>query len=338
MKPKKPSMAVTDDFIIIRGERVPAQNVELPVHSLKFYPDNPRIYALVHVDGDDPTQDEIEVELLKAPHVRELQDRIQMNGGLLEPVFVRDGSFEVLEGNSRLAAYRALHRKDPRKWSLMRAKLLPKEMDESLVVALLVEFHLKGKKAWLPYEQAGFVHRRCISNGRDFKAVAEEMDLSVQNVRHLVDTYEFMLSHKEPTERWSYWDEYYKSRDIAKARKEHPELDKVVLKKVRNGDIPKAVDLRQDLPHICRAPKVLERFVEGKVSFEAAADQARSSGTDNVPYRKFLRFREYLVSPLCEDSLIASSENVRSSCLHELSKIEAHAKRLQARLKPKKSR
>lgn len=336
MKPKVPDTAAADDFIIIRGERVPATSVELPVRTLKFYPDNPRIYALVHVDGDDPTQDEIETELLKAPHVRELQDRIQTNGGLIESVFVRDGTFEVLEGNSRLAAYRALHRKDPIKWNLMRAKLLPKDMDEGLVVALLVEFHLKGKKAWLPYEQAGFVHRRCISNGRNFKAVAEEMDLSVQTVRHYVDTYEFMLSHKEPTERWSYWDEYYKSRDIARARKDHPELDKVVLKKVRTGDIPKAVDLRQDLPHICRAPKVLQGFLEGKVSFEAAADQARSTGTDNVPYRKFLRFREYIVSPTCEDSLIASSSSVRASCLHELAKIEAQAKRLKAKLQKKK--
>jgi hypothetical protein len=75
------------------------------------------------------------------------------NGGLLEPLIVRGGSLEVLEGNSLLAAYRQLAAKEPIKWAMVKCTVLPADVDDSLVFALLGQFHIKGKKDWAPYEQ-----------------------------------------------------------------------------------------------------------------------------------------------------------------------------------------
>src|SRR6266853_1220958 len=95
---------------------------------------------------DIPDQETICRELQKLEHVRELQDDIVANGGLMDPLIVRDGDLVVLEGNSRLAAYRFLYKKDPVKWAKVRCTVLPKDIDEKLVFALLGQYHVKGKK------------------------------------------------------------------------------------------------------------------------------------------------------------------------------------------------
>ena len=111
-------------------------------------------------------------------HVKVLIQEIQRDGGLTDPVVVRAGSLEVLEGNSRLAAYRALARIDPLKWDTMKCKLLPENLDESLIFALLGQYHIRGKKDWAPFEQAGFLYRRSTVHDIDAAQLAQEIGLS----------------------------------------------------------------------------------------------------------------------------------------------------------------
>jgi hypothetical protein len=325
----------SDDAITIRGQQVSTRNAEIDHGKLKFFADNPRIYAIVHQNGHEPTQHEIEEILLKTEYVRELMLDIKNNGGLMEPLIVRDGTFEVLEGNSRLAAYRGLAKQDAIAWSKVKCRLLPKDIDESLVFALLGQLHVKGKKAWQPFEQAGFLYRRCKGHKLDYEKLGAEIGLKWKTVKHLVETYQFMLDRKEPPERWSYWDEYLKSYKIARARERQPNLDDVIVAKVKSEEIQKAVLIREELPHICEAPKVLQKFVDGKVKFEMAAEQARNSGTDHVPYKRILKFREFIVDTSCEDAILASDPGMRAKCAYELEKIESRVKVLKAKLKQK---
>jgi hypothetical protein len=321
--------------ITIRGQEIPVRTADLDQQKLRFYPDNPRIYALIHHGGHEPDQEEIERLLLETEHVRGLTLDIKSNGGLMESLVVRDGTFEVLEGNCRLAAYRALARKDPIRWGRVKCTILPRNIEESLVFALLGQYHLKGRKAWQPFEQAGFLYRRLENHKLDYKTLGTEIGLKWKAVKHLVETYQFMLAHDEPPDRWSYWDEYLRSNKIARAREEQADLDAVVVKKVKSQEIGKAVAVRDELPHICMAKKVLQRFVGGRVGFEDACEQARDSGTDNVPYRRFVRFREFIVEPSLEERLLTTEQGMRRRCIFELEKIEKRVKWLTARLRPK---
>lgn len=54
----------------------------------------------------------MKITLKGMEHVKQLRVSIESNGGLIDPLIVRDGDFMVLEGNSRLAAYRLLCRTD----------------------------------------------------------------------------------------------------------------------------------------------------------------------------------------------------------------------------------
>ena len=126
---------------------------------------------------------------------------------------------------------------------------MPEDLDESLIFALLGQYHIKGKKDWTPFEQAGFLYRRSTVHNIDSVQLAQEIGLSKRKVEHLINTYQFMLDHHETdTARWSYYDEYLKSRPIRKARLNQSSFDALVVEKVKSGEIARAVDIRDRLP------------------------------------------------------------------------------------------
>ena len=142
---------------------------------------------------------------------------------------------------------------------------------ESLVFALLGEYHIKGKKDWAPYEQAGFLFRRYKQHNADIKALALEINISSKKIKHLIDTYEFMVAHGEADiNTWSYYDEYLKSNKVQQVRRAFPRLDQVIVEKVRSGEIERAMDLRDQLPVICTAPgaALQKQLVSGGWTFK----------------------------------------------------------------------
>jgi hypothetical protein len=63
-------------------------------------------------------------------------------------------------------------------------------------------------------------------------------------------------------------------------------MDAVVVDSIKTGVIERAMDLRDQLPTVCRAPGLLKRYAEGKVTLEKAHERAVDSGADSVPYKR----------------------------------------------------
>ena len=333
MSTKRGARAVTTNSILIRGNEIPVTSQKLEQNTLRFYSDNPRVYSVVRGGGSVPSQDEIQIRLLEMEHVKELIQDIRLNKGLIEPLIIRDGTYEVLEGNSRLAAYRFLAKSDPVKWGYVKCTVLPRDIDEALIFTLLGQFHIKGKKDWVPYEQAGFLYRRFKTHNADVKALALEIGISAKHVNHLVETYQFMVDHGENgINRWSYYDEYLKSNKIRHAREQYPQLDSVVIGKIRSEEIERAVDLREQLPMICGAPKILAKFVSGNLDFSEAYDAAVQAGGDNVHLKTVKKFREWITQPRVEEHLIDYQGKVKGSVIFELRKIESRVRHLLKKL------
>jgi hypothetical protein len=293
----------------------------------------PKIDAFLHGDAESPTQEEIEERLLEMEHVRELIQDIKINQGLIEPLIVRDGTFEVLEGNSRLAAYRFLAKSDPVKWGYVKCTVLPRDIDEALVFALLGQFHIKGKKDWAPFEQAGFLYRRFKKHHADLKALALEIGMSAKRVRHFVETYEFMLKNDgNDISKWSYYDEYLKSNKIRRARENNPHLDSLIIKKIRSQEIERAMDLRDQLPVICSTPKVLAKFVSGAYDFPEAYDASVQAGGDSAHLKTVKKFRDWVTRPRVEEHLADYEGRIRNTVIFELRKIESRVRHLLKKL------
>jgi hypothetical protein len=323
----------------LRGTDLPTETKDIEQIKLQFYPDNPRIYSLVQSDGQTPTQDEIYQRLLKEEHVRTLIHDISDNGGLIDPLIVRDKDLVVLEGNSRLAAYRHLASKDPIKWAKVRCTVLPANIDDKLVFALLGQYHVKGKKDWVPYEKAGFLYRRHKQQKIGLSIIATELGIPQSEAKHLVNVYEFMLDHDDYDRgHWSFYDEYLKSTKIKKARDEYANFDAFIVSEIKTGGIPKAMDLRDKLPIICTGPaKILKRYSEGKITFADAYEDAVDAGGDNHALKRLKKFREWLVRNETEEDLLDCNKTIRDKNLFELKEIEKRSKKLKSLLENKKS-
>lgn len=295
---------------------------------LKFFPQNPRIYSLLDPDEVNPDQREIEEKLIDMDHVRELKVSIETNGGLIDPLIVRDGDFVVLEGNSRLAAYRLLAKKDPIKWGLIKCRLLPANIDDSAIFVLLGQYHIVGRKDWNPFEQAGYLWRRI--NGTNIKpeTLATEMGLSKTKTKKMIEVYEFMKQHNsiDPS-RWSYYEEYLKSRSINAARAEFSELDNVIVNQIKTGNIRQAIDIRQKLEPVTKIKnlkkrrKLISDFIAGNLSIDDCYEEACNCGVNKDIVKNLSTIRIKLIN-LDEDKYIPNlSQEERNKCQFEVKKI-----------------
>ncbi len=313
----------TEEKLTLRGEEISVQVGVVPQVDLMFYLENPRLYSIVRTEGQEPTQEDIQETLSKKEHVKHLVKSIQENGGLIDPVIVLGASNIVLEGNSRLAAYRILAEKDPIKWGRIKVKVLPADIPESSIFALLGEYHIIGKTDWAPYEQAGYLYRRHKNHNIEIAVLASEIGLSSRSVGHLIHVYQFMLDKGErDVNRWSYYDEYLKSNKIKKAREDYPELDQVVVDKIRSGDIPKAIDIREGLQKICEVGgRTLHKFATKQVEFEDSLQSAEDKGAGDHAYLKLKKFRSWVVTPDSESDMLELSGDAKNRCIFEIEKI-----------------
>lgn len=320
------------ETLLIRGREIPTLTKTLRQDTLRFFVDNPRVYSVLRKDGTaEPSQEEIQEKLLDMDHVKELIHDIKRDGGLTEPIIVRGGTLEVLEGNSRLAAYRHLVKLDPIKWGMIKVRLLPEGMDEKLILALLGQYHLKGKTAWPPFEKAGFLYRRHKIHEILVDQLALEVGETRQKVAHMVSVYQFMLDNDQNEKaRWSYYDEYLKSRFINKVRNE--KFDRLIVEKINSGEIGRAVDVRDKLTVICKTQKPLRRFTAGDCNFEEAYGWAVEAGADSTPYAKLAKFRKWLATQATEQALGRTGGETRRKIEFELKKLGPIVDRLRKKL------
>lgn len=311
------------DTLKIQHKEIPVRIGMLPHTKLRFYAENPRIYSIVNADVSEPEQEIIEKKLLSMEHVKELVQDIKANGGLIDPVIVLEGSWEVLEGNSRLAAYRALFNKDPNKWAKMKCVVLPGTVTETQIFALLGQYHIKGKKDWAPYEQGGFLYRRHTSHGIEVSKLADEIGLHRSDAKRYIDTYQFMLEHGDDNvSKWSYYEEFIKSRKIKKLRDEFSSFDDVIVSKIKSGEIKRAQDVRDKLPTLSAGSnKIVKKLVNGDLNFEEAVDAVEDSGNADSLYLKINKFRHWLVSESTESALKKATPVVIKKVKYELGKI-----------------
>lgn len=312
-----------DGKIRILKKDYPVKVGEMKQTDLKFYNENPRVYSLVRADESEPSQRVIQKRLVGLEHTRQLVQSIKANGGLTDALIVRDGDFVVLEGNSRLAAYRALAKTDPIKWGMVPVRLLQKDIDENVVFALLGQYHIIGRQDWKPFEQAGYLWRRYTKHEIEPEKMAKEMGISKKAVQHLIQVYSFMVKHKDKDlDRWSYYYEYLRSHDIEHARQQYPELDKVVVKQIKKNEITKAADIRDKLKKVCKAGgKVLKRYVQGIDILEHSYEIAVSKGVNNAWLNRLKKWRKIILDPEAKKQIKNMQKKHKGEILYEMKKI-----------------
>jgi len=316
--------------ITLSGEEVPYVFCYLPQIDLKFYPENPRIYSVVFTGDVMPSQEDIQERLEERDHVKILVQSIQANGGLTDPLWVRDGDFLVIEGNNRLAAYRILNRKDPIKWGKVKCHLLPKDIDDRKIFSFLCQCHVVGRQDWAPYEQAGIIWRRNKYHGDSPEYMSKEMGMSLTEVKRLIEVYTFMDEHNDTAvQHWSYYYEYLKSRKIQNQRQSYPQLDRVIVKRVKSGEISRAEDIRDKVTKIAgTGGQILQAFIAKPKSLDICYEKATERSENTALYRALNKFRIKIGDLDTKKSLQTMGPRNRQKCKFELNKIRASITRL----------
>lgn len=314
--------------IQIQNETIEYRERELKVDELKFWPENPRVYSALRqkLFGEEPTQKDIEEVMTSLENVKRLRSSIKAFGGLTHPLFVRNGV--VIEGNSRLAAYRLLCRIDKINWAKVRCNVLPDDMSDDLVFALIGSIHIDGVTEWTPFEQAGYLFRHLQKSKKPIEAIAKDCGLTSSKAKLYVKVYETMLANEDTDQsKWSYYVEMLKNSDITTKSKNFPELNLIdtLCKKIKDGSITKANEFR-DIGKLAKANsseayKALEAYINDEESLESAVTKVSAEEQKKHARHIAKSFREFLANPSFIHQLMNDDEEFKFEMDRIISRI-----------------
>ena len=335
----------------LRKKEVPYVETQAPVERLAFYPENPRIYSQLAGSGDR-TQENIQAKLEAMDHVRELRSQIDRDGQVNEPLFCipipRESElhgqydYQVLEGNSRLAALRM-----NKKGSLPPSHVACNVFDfsahsdqetESLIFSLLGQFHIIGKTNWRSYENGAYIFRRFKNHRVQVEDIAKEIALSPTKVRQMVTAFQMMIDAEDDnTSRWSYYEAYASSKKLKNQRENVPEFHERVVSLIKADKFPRALDMRDKLPDIMRNKRARRIFFDENEPepFTEALAVADVSGDTDAAFKRLQRFRNDLATSQTKGQIakLLQSDSSRGRTEYELNQIVKFANQLLNRVK-----
>jgi hypothetical protein len=249
---------------------------------------------------------------------------------------VRDGDFTVLEGNSRLAAYRLLCAHDPVKWGKVRCKILPADISDSAIFALLGQYHIIGRKDWEPFEQAHYLYRRHLQTKIPVAFMAQELGISKQKAEKMIQVIEFMIEHDDLNKRhWSYYEEYLKNAPLKKYRQTNPDIDDTIAEAVKTDEIREAADMRK-LGQIAavgdkQSKKIMQQIADGTMDLYEGYEAVEDAGKLDDVVKKLKAFKKVVSEPSFEKQVMTSDETVQQARF-EICKIIKRLTAIQAKL------
>ena len=316
-------------IITLSNKEINLEEKKIQIKNLKFYSENPRIYNKVHTHPNvEPTQDEIYAVLKNEDNVKDLKVDIKQNGGLTDPIIV--WKEQVIEGNSRLAAYKMLAELNP-DWYEINCCILPDEVSEDDIFAFIGRQHIVGKTEWAPVEKAGFLYRRKEESKRPIKAIALELGMSKSKAETMIDTYAKMVEVGDlSVHHYSHYEEMMKSKDLVNYDKTNPnvKLIKTLSKKIKDETFGKAEDIRKVVSLVKTGTDVaignLKEYLADKISLDGAYASIEKNIEAKDVKNKIETFKSYIFNVENIEKIINSDPNLEFSTkqiVKELSRI-----------------
>jgi hypothetical protein len=296
------------------------------------------VYTQVWEDGEnEPDQEKIFATMKKLSHVSELKDGILRTGKTRDEVIVLDNTFEVIEGNRRLAVYKILSQSDPKKWGKIPVKVIRTDLDEATIFSLLSAFHLTDQSMdWSPFERAGLLYRRNFDHEVSLDQLNKETSIPKQSIKKWIDTYSFMQTKKvTDPQHYSHCEQFKHNKGIKDLREEFPEkIDRYFLNGLQQGTLPKATELRDKLGKIIKAnPRTRKSFANGEIDLEEAYERMLQSGGDNSFHDKISKFYDWYDEPArIKEVKNPGTDEVKNKMIYVIKKLDRRTKKIKQAL------
>ena len=300
------------ETITVLGREITYEIKDVDIYSLEYYKENPRInYIVSKHPPEKVTQEFIEQELLKLGSVQDRIKDLEENKGLLDEVYVLGN--KVVEGNTRLCAFRRLCRKYPNdlRWKVIKSRILQGNVSEDELFYILSTFHIKGKTEWDAYEKAAYIHKMIRVLNKNPEDIAKQLGKQKKTVEAMLNAYEVMsqkyLANSNETalingsrdelKKYSYFEAFFLQKELAKKAEDTPDFLDQFVDWVKEERLKKAQNVR-DLPKILGNKKACKAFCERDAdeAFNEAIHILYEHKPEKVDrfYKKVREFRELL--------------------------------------------
>lgn len=187
--------------LVIAGTSVEVTHEVVPLDALTLDPKNPRVRLQISAKNKKkpPTQDELLALIRAQPGYDKLQQQIRMEGGIYDPLIVRNDG-RIVEGNTRFAVSTVLS-KTPgggSKWGSVPITRLPAGIAEKIVQLQMAGYHVGGKTKWRASAKADQVYRLIHEEGASMEEVQAATRMSPKEVQKHIDAYEYLTKEVVP--------------------------------------------------------------------------------------------------------------------------------------------
>jgi hypothetical protein len=284
-------MEESKNYINLLGKKIPIFEEFRKISELNFYKENPRIASIIQKEkqlGNIITDELIDEKLWGIDGTHKIFRRIQKHGGLINPVVVYKN--EVIEGNTRLCAYRHLYKiaveenDDPQRWEMISCKVLLEQLSNSQIYALLGDEHIVGKIEWGTFEKALWMNQMLEEQGFNIEDVKKVTGLSEPTIYKYVGAYKTMIKENvgDP-KKFSHFEQLVGNsaiKDIEK--KTDPDIKKKVIVAIKSGQINQAMDVRK-IPVVWKDKNSRKKFISGENIDQVYSElKAKVPTIDNV--------------------------------------------------------
>lgn len=260
----------------------------LPVDSIEYDRDNPRIKVALEKYGDDLNAERIFFALRTATEgeksvssYESLRDSIRAHGGVRFPIVVieSDSGFVCIDGNTRLAIYKQFNREGVSgDWDHIDATILVNP-DQKAIETVRISAHMVGAREWPAYEKARYLHHLRHEKLLDYSEMIALCGGGKAEIERQIDAYhdmnEFYRDVVDDTafriDRFSGFVELQRPAikdaiyNAGFGLKDFGEW-------IRDGKIYRLADVRK-LRRVLEDPKAREIFISGGPRSIEAADQ-----------------------------------------------------------------
>lgn len=297
------------DFITVKGREISYEIKDVDINKLEYYPENPRInFIISKYPKEEVTQKFIESELIKLEQTKERMKDLEDNKGLIDEIYVLKN--KVIEGNTRLCAFRRLSQKypDDKRWKTIKARVLQNDVSDEELFIILGIFHIRGKTPWVAFEKAAYIYRMTDILKKDLNEVAKQFNMSKNSVEALLKAYKVMMKkflkknasvekQAEELKKFSYFDAFYRQKELVERINSTPQFENAFVEWVRDGRFKKAQNVR-DLPKILNSKRAqnIFRTSEPEVAYEEAMQVLHKEKPGKVDkfYKEFEDFSIFI--------------------------------------------
>jgi hypothetical protein len=187
--------------LVIAGTSVKVSHEVVPLDALSLDPQNPRVRLQLRMKGRKkaPTAEELLDLIREQPGYDRLQQQIRMEGGIYDPLIVRNNG-QVVEGNTRLAVLTVLSRTPggASKWGSVPITRLPAGVPEKVIQLQMAGYHVGGKTKWRAAAKADQIYRLIHEERASPEEVQAATGMAPNEVQKHMDAYEYLINEVIP--------------------------------------------------------------------------------------------------------------------------------------------